>query len=180
VELDARTLRGLGHPLRVRMLGLLRTEGPATASGLAARLGESSGTTSWHLRQLADVGLIEQDAERGNRRERWWRAAHEYTRLRLAKLVDEPENAAGVDTFLRVVVGTLSRKASAFVDEAPTWSREWLDAAAFSDDELPLTAPELHRLRAELHEILLRYKRKHRPGDERVVVQLQLFPRRPS
>jgi DNA-binding transcriptional ArsR family regulator len=76
VELDARTLRGLAHPLRARMVGLLRTEGPATATSLAARVGESSGTTSWHLRQLADAGLVEEDSHRGNRRERWWRAAH--------------------------------------------------------------------------------------------------------
>ena len=72
IELDARTLRAIAHPLRMRMLGILRTEGPATATSLAARLGESSGTTSWHLRQLAEHGFIEEDSERGNRRDRWW------------------------------------------------------------------------------------------------------------
>jgi DNA-binding transcriptional ArsR family regulator len=60
------------HPIRFRILELLR-EGPATASQLARVLGESSGTASYHLRVLARVGAIEEDPERGTRRERWWR-----------------------------------------------------------------------------------------------------------
>ena len=60
------------HPLRFRILELLR-EGPATASQLGRRLGESSGTTSYHLRVLARSGTIEEDTSLGTRRERWWR-----------------------------------------------------------------------------------------------------------
>jgi DNA-binding transcriptional ArsR family regulator len=58
-------------PIRFRILELLR-DGPATASQLARRLGESSGTTSYHLRMLARAGAIEEDLDRGTRRERWW------------------------------------------------------------------------------------------------------------
>ncbi len=58
-RLDARSLRGLAHPLRMRLLDALRVHGPATASGLAERLGESSGATSYHLRQLAEHGFVE-------------------------------------------------------------------------------------------------------------------------
>lgn len=58
-SLDARSLRGLAHPLRMRLLDALRFGGPATASQLAAKLGESSGATSYHLRQLAAHGFIE-------------------------------------------------------------------------------------------------------------------------
>ena len=77
VRLDARSLRGLAHPLRVRLLGLLREHGPATASGLARTVGESSGVTSYHLRQLAEHGLVvEDEVPDASRRERWWRAAH--------------------------------------------------------------------------------------------------------
>ena len=60
-QLDAAAMRALAHPLRMRMVGLLRAEGPATASGLAERLGVSSGLTSYHLRALADAA--------------WWRSA---------------------------------------------------------------------------------------------------------
>src|SRR5215212_6743064 len=73
-------LKALGHPGRLRMLGLLRVEGPATATTLAARLGLNTGATSYHLRQLAQHGFIEEDSERGNARDRWWRASHDSTR----------------------------------------------------------------------------------------------------
>jgi len=62
----------MAHPLRLEILGLL-VEGPATASMLARRLGESSGSTSYHLRVLARAGAIVEDPELGTRRERWWR-----------------------------------------------------------------------------------------------------------
>ncbi|MFZ1878610.1 MAG: helix-turn-helix domain-containing protein [Gaiellaceae bacterium] len=64
-------LRALAHPLRVQLLHLLRIEGASTASELGRRLGESSGSTSYHLRVLHRVGMIA-ECERRNGRERWW------------------------------------------------------------------------------------------------------------
>ena len=55
------------------MLGMLRIDGPATATSLAARLGINTGQTSYHLRQLAQHGFVVDDDERGNGRERWWK-----------------------------------------------------------------------------------------------------------
>src|SRR6476659_4931957 len=72
-------LRALSHPTRLRMLMLLRLEGPATATSLAQRLTLNTGATSYHLRQLAEHGFIEEDAERGDARDRWWKASHEST-----------------------------------------------------------------------------------------------------
>ncbi|MGW1769551.1 ArsR/SmtB family transcription factor, partial [Streptomyces sp. NPDC002073] len=92
--LDARTLRGLAHPLRIRLLGALRHDGPATASRLAERLGESSGATSYHLRQLASYGFVEDAPEHGKGRERWWRAAHDGTRFD-EKLTSDPNPEVG-------------------------------------------------------------------------------------
>ena len=63
VRPDSRQLRVLAHPLRSRLLGALRHGGPATATALAARLGTNSGATSYHLRQLAEAGLVEDDPE---------------------------------------------------------------------------------------------------------------------
>lgn len=74
-ELDARALRALAHPLRVRILNILSTEGEHTASMLAAKVGESSGSTSYHLRALAANDLIVEVPDRGTARERWWRPA---------------------------------------------------------------------------------------------------------
>src|SRR3954465_1992598 len=69
---DARALRALSHPRRLELLALLRFEGESTATLLARRLGESSGATSYHLRQLAQHGFIEEAPARGGR-ERYWR-----------------------------------------------------------------------------------------------------------
>ena len=55
---DPTALKALSHPVRLRMLGLLRADGPATASSLALRLGLNSGATSYHLRQLHQHGFV--------------------------------------------------------------------------------------------------------------------------
>jgi DNA-binding transcriptional ArsR family regulator len=70
--MGAAQLRALAHPLRLELLRLLRAEGPATASELARRVGESSGSTSYHLRALHRAGMLE-EAEPQDRRERRWK-----------------------------------------------------------------------------------------------------------
>src|SRR5580692_8319271 len=70
---DPRALRAYAHPVRMALMGLLRTEGPLTATRAAELLDESSGTCSFHLRQLAKYGLVE-EAGGGTGREKPWRA----------------------------------------------------------------------------------------------------------
>lgn len=70
--LDAGALRALAHPLRVQIYDILSQYGPQTASTLAAMTGESSGSTSYHLRALAKHDLIREVDDRGTGRERWW------------------------------------------------------------------------------------------------------------
>jgi DNA-binding transcriptional ArsR family regulator len=74
--MSAEHLRALAHPLRLQLLQVLRAEGPATASQLGRRLGESSGATSYHLRALHRVGMVE-EVEQENARERWWKRSSE-------------------------------------------------------------------------------------------------------
>src|SRR6187401_1254603 len=90
-------LRALAHPLRQRLLGTLRLDGPATATELAVRLGTNSGATSYHLRQLADVGLVEDDPERSTGRDRAWRAAHDMTSWHSTDYDDDPDGRAAED-----------------------------------------------------------------------------------
>ena len=70
--LDTGALRALAHPLRVQIYDILSQYGPQTASSLAERLGESTGSTSYHLRALAKQDLIHECTDRGTGRERWW------------------------------------------------------------------------------------------------------------
>ncbi|MBF6331007.1 ArsR/SmtB family transcription factor [Nocardia transvalensis] len=66
--------RTLAHPLRGQILRYLGTHGDANSTTLAEFLGESTGTTSYHLRKLAESRLIEEIPEKSQGRERWWRA----------------------------------------------------------------------------------------------------------
>jgi DNA-binding transcriptional ArsR family regulator len=70
---DAKRWKAMSHPLRREMLRHLGEHGPATSTTIASVLGENTGTTSYHLRVLADAGVIEEVPERANGRERWWR-----------------------------------------------------------------------------------------------------------
>ena len=60
---EVEALRAIAHPLRARLLGALRHDGPATATELAARFVESSGSTIYHLRQLERYGFIVEDED---------------------------------------------------------------------------------------------------------------------
>ena len=66
--------RTLANPLRRRMLSHLQQHREANSASLARALGESTGTTSYHLRKLADQGFIEEVPGKSGGRERWWRA----------------------------------------------------------------------------------------------------------
>ncbi len=176
-RLDARMLRALAHPLRMRMLELLQADGPATATGLGKRVGESSGTTSWHLRQLAEAGLVEEDSERGNKRERWWRSVQESTRMRAADFIGDPDLAAPLDMYLRSVIEHRFEAESRFVSELPRWIDQWYDKAEFSDARLSLTPEEAAAMSAEIGAVVDRYRRDARPGDHNVIAHWSAFPR---
>ena len=66
--------RVLSNPLRRRMLAYLQQHREANSTSLAKALGESTGTTSYHLRKLAELRFVEEIPERSAGRERWWRA----------------------------------------------------------------------------------------------------------
>ncbi|SFE21528.1 Helix-turn-helix domain-containing protein [Actinopolyspora alba] len=176
-ELDAAGLRALAHPLRIRILGELRAEGPATATQLAERFEQRSGTTSWHLRQLAEHGFVEQDTERGNRRERWWRATHAETAFHPERFSTDAELGPALSTLLHEVAANHHRELTGFLASLPEWSEEWIQASELSDWQLSLSRDELAELTAEVGRLVERYRRDPAAGDEPVMVQLRAFPR---
>lgn len=89
---DAAALKALTHPLRVQILSVLQDEARATATTLAARLSETSGATSYHLRQLARRGLIEEVPAAG--RERWWRLAADGSAVKAREILDQLDHRA--------------------------------------------------------------------------------------
>jgi predicted ArsR family transcriptional regulator len=177
VKLDARNLRALTHPLRVQMLGELRLHGPATASQLADRLGQSSGATSYHLRQLEAYGFIVEDAGRGTERERWWRAAH---RSSYFDTLDDDNRAIGGE-YMRAIARGYSDRLLRFADSIETvaedFGDDWDRAHTMSDWSYDLTAEQAAQLNTELEELAERYRTDEpAPGTRKVVLQIQLFP----
>lgn len=180
VRLDARNLRGLAHPVRVRMLGLLRAGGPATATTLAKRLGLNTGATSYHLRQLAEHGFIV-EADQGTRRERWWKAAHRNTSFPDGVLTGEEAELG--DAFWRSVVQVQADGMLRAVDARSTLPERWREAQDFSDYLLRLTPDEARELATAVHKVV--QQRRSGPmedvqeptaGTARVTFQFQMFP----
>ncbi|MFG1908673.1 helix-turn-helix domain-containing protein [Kribbella sp. NPDC048928] len=180
VRLDRHLVRALAHPMRNRILGLLRVYGPQTATSLAGRLGVNTGATSYHLRQLADAGLVAEDDSRGNARDRWWKSAHQGTEFDKAELLDqEPELALG---FLHGVGQTYAENIFGFIDAMQTMPEDWRDASLLSDFFFHLRADQLGAMMQEVLAVLEKYKTADLTaplpeGAEQVTVQIQAFPR---
>ena len=175
--LDPASLKALAHPVRVRLLGELRTHGPSTATALAEAIGESSGTTSYHLRQLAAADFIAEVPDRGNGRERWWRAAQDSTRLETDQMDEDPATQAALDSYLMEVARGSWKRLETWLTTSRTWPRKWQESS-LSDYQLHLTAKEMRQLGEELDALIERYQREPRKGDQRVVAQFQVFPER--
>ncbi|WP_369035575.1 MULTISPECIES: ArsR/SmtB family transcription factor [Streptomyces] len=181
VELDARSLRGLAHPLRMQLLTTLRRSGPATASQLAAKLGESSGATSYHLRQLAAHGFIEDAPEHGKGRERWWQAAHEGVQFNDALHRDpDPAVRGAADLFIHEVANIHTREISTWLGNPNDWSEAWRSSSDLSDMTLRLTPETALDLIHRMHELVDSYRAQApaegTPEAETVRVHTHVFP----
>jgi predicted ArsR family transcriptional regulator len=170
-------LKALSHPVRLRMLGLLRSEGPATATTLAARLGINTGATSYHLRQLATHGFVVDDDSRGNGRDRWWKAAHQATATAKDPHPDR-ETRETLDAFLQSVAVIHTEQLQGAIEERSVLSDEWRAASTFSDWNLVLTP---RRARALVEALATVVAATDEDEDDEAaaefVVQLSAFPR---
>ncbi len=174
------TLRALTHPLRTRLLGALRVDGPATASELARRFDESSGATSYHLRQLARYGFVVEDEEQQTRREKRWRAAHELSSWDVADFMGDGASRSALRVLDRERIRWMVDQLQEWYAGRPNWSREWVQAAQDSDVILRLGPEDLQQLSHQLWEVVARFAEHQRPAEdpeaERVAVYLHAFP----
>lgn len=163
LRLDPTALRVLAHPLRSRLLAALRTRGPATATTLAQSLGTNTGATSYHLRRLATVGLVE-ETEGGRGRERPWRASTESHGWTESDVSYDPDAKAASDWLKRYHLRAFVDHYSRWLDAMDSWPIEWRDVADANDVLLTVTPGDLERLEAELLDLFERY-RDPSPGD---------------
>jgi len=180
-QLDADALKGLAHPLRVEIFDILAVYGPHTASGVAERVGESSGVTSYHLRQLAKHGFVREVEGRGTARERWW----ERTPGAIAVAPPAEDASAGEraasSTLMRHWEQSRSRLLGDFIARAETdLSKRWMLASSISWANLRLTAEQLEQLSqawdAFSAEHLEPLRGRDEPGSRPVQIQFNAFP----
>ncbi len=175
--LDARSMRVIAHPVRLRIMGILRKLGPQNSTTLAERLGLNTGATSYHLRQLAEHGMIVEETERGSGRERWWRIPTRSTRLLPADLDDE--GLAESTNYMRALALVYAEQMQRAVETLAAEPPEWRQASTFSDYGLRLTVEEAQQMLDDLRAVFARYRdhdAEDPPEDAHMYhVQIQAF-----
>ncbi|MGW9032935.1 winged helix-turn-helix domain-containing protein [Streptomyces sp. NPDC055722] len=157
---DPRALRAYAHPTRMRLVGLLRTEGPFTATRAAELTGESVASCSYHLRMLAKYGLVEV-APGGQGREKPWRATARFTQW--PNYSEDPAVAEASRALETAVAERYFELMTRAIEERHDLPREWQEAEHIGDQVLYLTAEELIDLGEKLDRLLHPYE--DRQGD---------------
>ena len=152
---DARELRVLAHPLRLQILQVLHERGAATATEIAERVAESPANCSWHLRQLARHGFVEETGGRKGR-QRPWRPTN--LALEWGGSGESAETAAASDDLSTVLMEREFGGLRAWQAWRRTDPPQWQDAATFTQSSTWLTAEELAAVNAEIGDILMRYR----------------------
>lgn len=173
-------LRAFAHPLRMAMYSALVQAGSATASQLARSLGESSGQTSYHLRQLERHGFVEDDPNHTGGRERWWRAVG--FQMSDPALLHDPTTMGAASAVVREVIGERAAALTAWFEHLETPGDT--KVAQLSASTLALTDAEATEMIGELAAMLDRYvktaKARPEPDDaRRFRVYLDVFPLAP-
>jgi len=176
----------LAHPLRSRLLDELRRSGPATATTLAAVLNTNSGATSYHLRKLAEVALVVDSGTgttggKGTGRRRLWSASTEPRPRDVGSQGSDPDDAdaqAALAWLARDYLHLFNDRGEQWLDTQDRWPAQWRDQVGLSDHLVQVTAGQLADLRADLAEVLERYRRvgAGNPDAKRVSVYLCPLP----
>ena len=179
VHLDRPALAMLAHPLRSRLLAELRVSGPATATTLAAVLQTNSGATSYHLRKLAQVALVV-DAGKGSGRRRLWSASTASRPRKEGPIgdTDDADAEAALAWLARDYLHHFTDRAEQWLDTQGQWPVPWREQVGLSDHLVQVTDGQLAALRADLVEVLERYRRvgAGNPSAKRVSVYLCPLP----
>ena len=180
--LDGAALKALAHPLRIQLLEVLSSYGPQTASSIGKRVGESSGATSYHLRQLARHGLVREVADRGSARERWWERPRGSLTLSTPELEQDPTTREASRQVNRQFERGRSEALATFMASgSESIPPEWADAAVIATMNAHLTADQLAALARDMSEILREKLDAYRsepgtPATRPVQIHFNAFP----
>jgi len=163
---DSRVLAALSHPLRRRLMDVLKVDGPSTASALAARTGQAVGNVSHHLRVLGACNLIEEAPELArDRRERWWRLVSRGVRWNSSDFRDDPAAAAIADAGDSLNLDHHTQRVRSWFATGDDEKATWQDSAFSTDKWLHLTPEELQAVGDEIIAVLERWSRRPAADD---------------
>ncbi|MFJ2268570.1 helix-turn-helix domain-containing protein [Streptomyces sp. NPDC087849] len=166
--------KALSNPVRRDILSYLGEHGAANSTSVAKALGESTGTTSYHLRKLADLNLIAEIEERSTGRERWWKSlmANIYTPPGLEMTPDEREAAVKIGVLKMTHDLNLVVRAYAGYDAGAGWNQIYRAGLRMTKEQVASFAEEyqalVHKYTSEPGE--------HPPGSRQMAVRLVMLP----
>jgi len=183
LEMTAPALKALAHPLRVQILRFLELHKKASVTTLAEELGETTGAMSYHLRQLARHGFVEEfdaeetDAKRVGRKRRWWRAAADEIHTTGYDFLQRDDTREAFMFLLREGVDDRSRRLANWYATAREWPEPWQRAASDMTGTLELDPKQTRAFADELAGLAARYRAmKPGRGARPVDVQYAVFP----
>ena len=172
-------MRALAHPVRLALLEALADEGQLTATEAGETVGESPANASFHLRQLAKYGFVE-EAEGGTGRRRPWKLKH--LGLRFTDVHDDPEIAGAARALDRVFRDIHLNRAQQAMEERNALPDEWRAVTGTNQFRFYLTPDELKELDGDIVKLVLdRYGERRsgtapRPdGAERVEILMMAY-----
>jgi len=161
---DPRVMRALAHPARIEIVEYLNSTGEVvTATECARMVGLSPSATSYHLRELAKYGLVEQAPSRGDARERVWRSTGSH--VHIAGLDQEPETVAAERSLVNLYLDRDARRLEEWLDRQEQEPVEWQEASAIMGNTLLMTAEELKSLAEKVRDLVEPYQLRTRRAD---------------
>jgi DNA-binding transcriptional ArsR family regulator len=152
---DPKTLRALTHPVRLALLEALALEGPLTATAAGELIGESPTTCSFHFRQLAKYGFVE-EAESGPGRLRPWKIVN--LGMRFTDVTEDPETSVAAKSLERMVFDRALGRLASYLNTKTSFPKVWQEAAQNIETILWVTPDELETVSQEVMGIFNRFR----------------------
>jgi hypothetical protein len=154
---DPRELRALTHPVRLALLEVLAVEGALTATQAGELIGESPTTCSFHFRQLAKYGFVE-EAGGGSGRSRPWRRVH--IGMSFPETGNDPETTIALETLSGMFYSRMFDRFENWRRIRHSYPKKWQEACGVYESAMYLTTDELEELNMELQAMLLRFNER--------------------
>jgi DNA-binding transcriptional ArsR family regulator len=163
---DSRVLAAVSHPLRRRLMDVLKVDGPSTVSMLAERTGQAVANVSHHLKVLNTSELVQEAPELArDRRERWWRLVSPGLRWSTADFGDDPAALAVASAAESLNLDRHMSLVRAWYAVSETEQETWHNTPFSTDKWLRLTPDELGQFEQELNGLISRWSKRDIPDD---------------